>query len=358
MTGPVMIVAGGTGGHVFPGLAVAAELEKRAQAVVWLGTREGIEASAVPAAGIEAEWIQVSGLRGRGLAALPGALVRLARSIVQAIAIMRRRKPRAVLGFGGFVSAPGGLAAWLCRRRLLIHEQNAIPGTANRLLSKVADGVFETFENSFPPAARAQWVGNPVRDALCRVDEPRERYATNRRGHATVLVLGGSQGARALNEKLPHLLAQLPAEERPRVVHQGGRSAELARSAYRSAGVDAEVIEFIDDMAAAYARADLVICRAGATTLSELAAVGVASVLVPFPYAIDDHQRRNAEHFVHAGAAKLVSEDELDVNPTQRMIRDLLADRGRLREMAQAARQLARPDAAAVLADACLEARP
>lgn len=352
-----MILAGGTGGHVFPGLAVAAELEKRAQAVIWLGTREGIEASAVPAAGIEVEWIQVSGLRGRGLAALPGALVRLARSIIQAIGIMRRRKPRAVLGFGGFVSGPGGLAAWLCRRRLLIHEQNAIPGTTNRLLSNVADGVFETFENSFPSSVRARWIGNPVRETLCRVPEPAARYGARGLGAPTVLVLGGSQGARALNEKLPALLASVPPEERPQILHQGGRSADLARSAYARAGIGAQVVDFIDDMASAYAGADLVICRAGATTLAEVAAVGVASVLVPFPYAIDDHQRHNAEHFVRAGAAELVSEADLDAEATCQMVRDLLADRSRLEQMARAARQLARPDAAGTLADACLEAQ-
>lgn len=354
MTRPVMIVAGGTGGHVFPGLAVAAELEKRAQAVVWLGTREGIEASAVPAAGIEAEWIQVSGLRGRGLASLPSALIKLGRSIFQAVGIMRRTRPRAVLGFGGFVSGPGGLAAWLCRHRLLIHEQNAVPGTTNRLLARVADGVFETFQSTFPANARARWVGNPVRESLCRVPEPPERYRENL-GSRTVLILGGSQGARALNEKVAGLLAQIPQQERPRILHQGGRSVELARAAYQNAGVDAEVVDFIDDVADAYARADLVICRAGATTLAEIAAVGVACILVPFPYAIDDHQLRNAEHFVGAGAAELAGEETLDLDATGARLRALLADRSRLEQMACAARRLARPDAAAVLADACME---
>ena len=353
--GPVMIMAGGTGGHVFPALAVAEELRGRAQPVVWMGTRKGLEARVVPAAGIEMEWISVAGLRGRGVGAWLAAPFRIAVAVAQALAAMRRRKPAVVLGMGGFVSGPGGVAAWLCRRPVLIHEQNAIAGTTNRLLSRIARRVFEAFPGSFPGGIAADLVGNPVRREILDLSL-RDRGCDARSGGAIhVLILGGSQGARALNERVAPAVAHLPGHVSVRIWHQAGRGLETARRGYAQHGLDARVDEFVDDMAGAYAWADLVICRAGALTIAELAAAGLGAILVPFPYAVDDHQARNAERFASRGAGVVIPERELSPQRLVRELGALLEQPARIADMGRHARALALPDALTRIADACLE---
>ncbi len=352
----VMILAGGTGGHVFPGLAVANELQRQGRAVIWMGTRRGIEATLVPAAGIPVEWISIAGIRGRGLTTWLAAPVRLARALAQALSILIRVRPVAVLGMGGFVSGPGGVAAWLTRRPLVIHEQNSVAGTTNRLLSRIAARVFEAFPNSFPSSIAAVQVGNPVRSALTELDEPQARLTSRDVGSPRrLLILGGSQGARSLNEQVPAALALLPPADRPEVWHQAGASAPQVVAAYGDAGVDAKVVEFIDDMAEAYSWADLAVCRAGALTLAELAAVGLGAILVPYPYAIDNHQQKNAEYFVARGAAELMTETDLSPQSLADLLLELLPQSDRLVELARVSRALDYPAAAAVVAGACLE---
>ena len=352
---PILIVAGGTGGHVFPGLAVAEALRARARTVIWLGTHRGLEARVVPAQGIEIEWISIAGVRRRGLVAWLIAPFKTAAAVVQVLAALRRRRPAAVLGMGGFVSGPGGIAAWLTRRPLLIHEQNAVVGTTNRWLARLADRIFEAFPGAFPAARSAHCIGNPVRRAIVAVPPPRERAGARVGAQARLLVLGGSQGARTLNETVPAAIARLPTALRPRIRHQAGRTLDEARTAYAAAGVEAEIAPFIEDMAAAYGNADLVIARSGALTIAELAAVGVAAILVPYPYAVDDHQTRNAAYCVERGAAVLIAEAELSPERLALELQSLLAERARLLEMSERAREMARPHAAEDLAAACIE---
>lgn len=353
--GPVMIMAGGTGGHVFPGLAVAEALRARSVGVVWLGTRRGLESRLVPAQGIEIEWISIAGLRGKGAGAWLAAPFRLALALGQALAALRRRKPSAVIGLGGFVSGPGGVAARLTGRPLLIHEQNAVAGTANRALARFASRIYEAFPGSFPARLRAECVGNPVRESIAALPPPARRFADREGARPRLLVLGGSQGARALNRVLPDALARLDAAARPVVRHQAGVSVAETEAAYRQAGVEARVDAFIDDMAEAYGWADFVVARAGALTISELAAAGLGALLVPYPHATDDHQSRNAAHMAEAGAAIAIPERELDAERLARELAPLTGDRARLLAMAEAARRMARPGAAERLADACIE---
>jgi UDP-N-acetylglucosamine--N-acetylmuramyl-(pentapeptide) pyrophosphoryl-undecaprenol N-acetylglucosamine transferase len=352
---PVMIMAGGTGGHVFPGLAVAEALRARGLDVVWLGTRRGLEARLVPAADIPMEWIGIGGLRGKGLRTRLMAPLRLASALAQALGILLRRRPRVVVGFGGFVAGPGGLMAAALRIPLVLHEQNAVPGLTNRWLARFAKRVFTGFPVELPgDKTRRRYVGNPVRADIAALAPPAQRLA-GREGAIRLLVIGGSQGAAALNRSVPAAVAQLPAETRPEIWHQAGeRHLEAAKSAYAQAGVEARVEPFVADMAAAYAWADLVICRSGALTVAELAAAGVPALLVPFPYAVDDHQRVNGRFLVEAGAAVMVIETELT---PQRLAHELqqLVDRSRLLAMAEAARSVARVDAAAAVAEACEE---
>lgn len=361
MTSPrILIMAGGTGGHVFPALAVARELQHCGAQVSWLGTRAGIEAELVPQAGIEIDYISVSGLRGKGLLGWLMAPLRLVRALLQAMSVLRQRQPAAVLGLGGFASGPGGVAAWLSGRPLLIHEQNAVAGLTNRMLSRIAHQVLQAFPGAFPVSAKVTTCGNPVRTEIAALGDPQQRYA-GRDGALRLLVIGGSLGAMALNETLPQALALLPAEQRPLVRHQTGkRHLEQVRAHYAAAGVNAELEPFIADMAAAYGWADLVLCRAGALTVSELAAAGVPAVLVPYPYAVDDHQTRNAQFLVAAQAAVLLPQPEL--NPTrlaallEQYGSDAADGRSTLRAMASAARQQAQPHATQVVAQACLAA--
>ena len=351
----VMVMAGGTGGHVFPALATAHELARRGVEICWLGAPGGFEARLVPQHGFELELVPVRKLRGQGVAAKLLAPVHLVRATLHAAQVLRRRRPGLVLGMGGFVSGPGGVVSRLLGLPLVIHEQNAVPGLTNRWLARIATRVLEAFPGSFPDTTGAVAVGNPVRAEISALPAPEVRLA-GREAPVRLLVVGGSLGAQVLNEVLPAALARLPSGVRPQVRHQAGRGkAEGARAAYRDAGVDAEVSEFLDDMAGAYAWADLVVCRAGALTVSELAAAGVGSVLVPYPHAVDDHQTRNAAFLADAGAARLLPQAGLSAERLGGLLEALVSDRPGLLAMARAARGLARPDATARVADCCEE---
>lgn len=350
---PVLIMAGGTGGHVFPALAVADALRARGVPVVWLGTREGLEARVVPEAGLALEWLSARGLRGKGMTGWLLAPWRILRGTIQAAGVLRRRRPRSVLGVGGYAAGPGALAAWLLRCPLVIHEQNARAGLTNRVLSRLARRVLAGFPGAFPDD-RAEVTGNPVRGDILRLPPPEKRPV--RTGRWRLLVVGGSLGARVLNETVPMALGTLAPDARPEVRHQSGRITEdLARSCYRAAGVEARIDAFLDDMAEAYAWADVVVCRAGALTVSELAIAGVPAVLVPLPHAADDHQTANARYLSDVGAAVLLPQTELSAERLAETLQELGEDRERLRDMARAARGRARPEAAETVAEHCLE---
>ena len=353
----VLIMAGGTGGHVFPALAVARLLRERRCEVVWVGTQRGLEARVVPANGFTIEWLSVTGLRGKGLLAWLLAPWRLMVAVLQALGILRRRKPAVVLGVGGFVTGPGGLAAWLTRRPLLIHEQNAIAGLTNRWLASLAREVLEAFPGSFPASVRARCIGNPVRREIAALPAPEARFA-GRNGPIRVLVIGGSLGAARLNTQVPRALALMPTALRPTVRHQAGeRGLGEAKRAYAEVGVVAVIEPFIEDMAAAYDWADLVVCRAGAITVSELAAAGLGAILVPYPAAVDDHQTLNARFLVDAQAGKSIPEADLTPLRLADELRELLGSgRQKLADMAARARSVAITDADVRLADACAAA--
>ncbi len=360
MTRPVLIMAGGTGGHVFPALALARLLRARSREVIWLGTQRGLEARVVPAENFPIEWLSVGGLRGKGVATLLAAPWQLLRALWQALAIVRRHRPAVVVGMGGFVTGPGGLAAWLCRRPLLIHEQNAIAGFTNRCLAPLAREVLTAFPGAFGPRQRTRLIGNPVREDIAALPVPAQRMA-GRSGAIRLLVVGGSLGALRLNQTVPQAIALLAGAGanalRFEIRHQSGeRHIDAARAAYVQAGVEGDVSAFIADMAQALGWADLVICRAGALTIAELAAAGAASVLVPYPHAVDDHQTHNARFLVEAGAARLLADATLTPELLARALRDLCADRATLLVMAEAARRVARPAAAQQLLEACLAA--
>jgi len=352
---PVMVLAGGTGGHIFPGLAVADALRARDVPVVWLGAQGAMETRLVPQHGIDIDTIAVRGVRGKGLATLLAAPLKVLRAVIAARAVMRVRKPRAVISFGGFAAGPGGLAARLAGIPLVVHEQNRAPGMTNRVLARLADRVLTGFPDTFRDR-REQLVGNPVRAEIAVLPAPAARFA-GRGGDLRILVLGGSQGARALNEAVPAALAILRAGGIGcEVRHQcGAQQVDAATQAYAHAEVEASIEPFIADMAAAYAWADLVLCRAGALTLAELCAAGVGSVLVPFPQAVDDHQTRNAQYLVDHGAAVLLPQHG---DPLAGRIADAITDfqgRAALLQLAESARALARPDAADRVADIVIE---
>ncbi|HUI60198.1 MAG TPA: undecaprenyldiphospho-muramoylpentapeptide beta-N-acetylglucosaminyltransferase [Steroidobacteraceae bacterium] len=357
---PILIMAGGTGGHVFPALALARLLRARSFEVIWLGTRRGLESRVVPAEQIPIEWLSVGGLRGKGWSTLLAAPFKLLLALGQALRIMWRHRPVVVVGLGGFVTGPGGVAAWLTRRPLLIHEQNAVAGFTNRCLSHLAREILEAFPGSFGPGSRARLIGNPVREDISALPPPAGRFSA-RNGAIRILVIGGSQGATRLNAVVPFALARLKQSGNPAIPpidvrHQAGeRWIEAGRQSYASAGVRADVRPFIEDMAEAYSWADLVICRAGALTVSELAAAGVGAILVPFPAAVDDHQTHNAQYLVSEGAAVLIADRELTAARLADELQRLCAGRGKLLAMAERARQLAKPHAADELAASCLE---
>ena len=348
-----MILAGGTGGHIFPGIAVARALRERQVPVVWLGSAGGMETRIVPAHGIAIDTLRIGGLRGKTALTWLAAPFRLLRAVFDALAIVRRQRPRSVLSMGGFAAGPGGIAAWLLRRPLIVHEANRAPGFTNRVLAKFARRVLCGFPGSYK--RDGETVGNPVRAEVAALPPPAQRFA-GRDGVLRLLVLGGSQGARALNNAVPKALAQL-RELKIAVRHQSGENLRAeAESAYANAGVQASIEPFIQDMAAAYGWADLVVCRAGAMTLAEVCAAGVGSLLVPFPLAVDDHQTRNAEYLVERGAARLLPQsDDLSVRLCDALRELLVADRTALLAMADQARAAALPDATARVADICIQ---
>jgi UDP-N-acetylglucosamine--N-acetylmuramyl-(pentapeptide) pyrophosphoryl-undecaprenol N-acetylglucosamine transferase len=354
MTAPILIMAGGTGGHVFPALAVARELRGREEEIVWLGTRHGLEAELIPKEGIPLEWTRVGGLRGKGVLTWLLAPFKLTVAIFDALAVLIRRQPKVVLGMGGFAAGPGGFAAWLLRKPLIIHEQNSVAGLTNRLLAVLAREVLEAFPGSFSARVKAQQVGNPVRTEIVALPEPERRLA-GRKHKLRVLVLGGSLGAKALNETVPRAAAMLSPDRRPDIRHQAGSATfQVAQAAYAAAGVPARVERFIDDVAEAYGWADMVICRAGALTISELAAAGLGAVLVPYPFAVDDHQTHNAEYLVEAGAAVMIPQAELTPESLAAEIEACVADRQIVIDRGMRARAMAWPDATREVAERCL----
>lgn len=342
-------MAGGTGGHIFPALAVADQLRDKGWKVVWLGSRAGMESRLVPQHGFEMQWVRFSGLRGKGFLRAVLLPPNLLIAFWQSARAIFRVRPDVVLGMGGYISFPGGIMAALLARPLVLHEQNSIAGLANRVLARVADRVLVAFPNALK---NSEWTGNPVRRDIAQLPPPERRYH-DRAGNLKVLVVGGSLGARALNEALPRAMALIPQSQRPEVTHQAGeKHLAMLESGYREAGVSATTLAFIRDMAGAYAVADVVICRAGALTVSELAAAGIASVLVPFPAAVDDHQTFNARYLADRSAAVLLPQAEL----TPRKLADLLLGftREELLETASRARALGKPDAARIVAERCM----
>lgn len=355
----VLVMAGGTGGHVFPALAVADVLRRGGARVEWLGTPRGIENSLVPAANIALHHIRIEGVRGRGVMGLLKAPFLILLAVLQAIAIIRKIKPDVVIGFGGFASGPGGVAAKLLRKPLVIHEQNAIAGTTNRLLSKIANRVLAAFDGAFMTSnLNAQAVGNPVRDLIASLPNPAQRYDLRAEENEALhlLVLGGSLGAKAINELVPQALAKISASERPIVRHQAGKNhLETTLALYSQHQVNAKVDAFLDDMAAAYAWADIVICRAGALTVSELMAAGVAALLIPLPSAIDDHQTFNAAILTRADAGMAIAQQDLTAEKLATLLQTQLHERASLKRMATNARSLALPQAAETVATICVE---
>jgi len=349
VTKTILIMAGGTGGHIMPGLAVADHLKALGWRVVWMGNPDGMEARLVPARGFEMAWVRFGALRGKGLLRKFLLPINLLRAFAQARQEIKRIRPDVVLGFGGYITFPGGMMAVAAGVPLVLHEQNSVAGLANRVLALVADRVL----TGFPGVLRkGQWVGNPVRPDIAALTPPADRYPL-REGPLNVLVVGGSLGAAILNETVPQALALIDEVERPQIVHQAGEKHMQALAwAYAQEGVKARLVPFIEDMAGAYAWADLVICRAGALTVAELAAAGVASVLVPFPHAVDDHQTGNARFLCSAGAAVLLPQD----NMTPEGLAELRhLSRRQLLQMAEKAHSLARPDATEVVAQACMD---
>lgn len=351
----MMIMAGGTGGHVFPALAVAEELQNLGVFVEWLGTARGIENNIVPAANINLHHISVEGVRGRGILGLLKAPFLIVLAVLQAMYIFYKVKPHVVIGFGGFASGPGGVAAKLLRKPLVIHEQNSIAGTTNRLLAKIANRILVAFAGAFEGA---QVVGNPVRKLISNIPMPDERY-TMRKQHKEplhLLVLGGSLGAKAINELLPKSLALLPNNARPLVWHQAGKNhVEATLALYMQNQVDAKVDAFVENMADAYAWADIIVCRAGALTVSELMAAGVAALLIPLPSAIDDHQTHNANILVQSHAGITFAQQELTSEKLAELLVVDFSDREYLKTLATNARALALPHAAKTVATTALE---
>ena len=350
----LLVLAGGTGGHVFPALAVAENLRDRGVEVVWLGTRSGMEARAIPAAGFDIEWINIRGARGKGVWGWLRTPFLMLAAMIQTIGVVLRRRPGAFLGMGGFVAGPGGLVAWLLRRPLLIHEANALAGMTNRFLARLATTVMTGFPGTFTTSIRAQYVGNPVRPEIVSLPPPEQRLS-GRSGPLRLLIVGGSQGARALNTKLPAIINGLSTDQTFDVWHQTGAQQQAeVEQAYKHYSITARVEPFIDKMSSAYEWADLVLCRSGAMTVAEVSVAGVSAVFVPFPYAVGDHQTANAEFLSQREAAFLVAEDKLaqDLPP---LLAQCCNDRSRLLGIARNARALAKPEATQTVADICME---
>lgn len=349
MTQTVLIMAGGTGGHIMPGLAVAEQLRAQGWKIAWLGNPDGMEAKLVAGRGYEMAWLNFSALRGKGVLRKLALPLNLLRGFVGARRVLSRIRPDVVLGFGGYITFPGGMMAVLRGIPLVLHEQNAVAGLANRVLAQVATRALTGFPGVL---TKGECTGNPVRPEIAALPEPTLRYA-GRSGPLHILVIGGSLGAQALNAVVPEAWALMAAEDRPEVVHQAGvKHLPLLQGLYASAEVRAHCVAFIEDMAGAYAWADLVICRAGALTIAELAAAGVASILVPYPHAVDDHQVANARFLANAGAAILLPQAELTA---ERLAGIRTMPRSQLLQMAEKARELAQPQATATVARVCIE---
>ena len=345
-----LIMAGGTGGHIFPGLAVAEELRARGWRVHWLGAPGSMESRIVPQHGFPLELIDFSGVRGKGLVTLALLPLRLLRAFWQALQVVRRVKPDVVVGLGGYITFPGGMMGVLCGKRLVLHEQNSVAGMANKVLAGVADRVFTAFPGVLK---KAQWVGNPLRAAFTRQAAPSERFV-GRTGPLRLLVVGGSLGAQALNDIVPRALALIPAENRPVVTHQSGATQiDTLRANYQAAGVQAELTPFIDDTASAFAAADIIVCRAGASTVTEIAAVGAAAIFVPFPFAVDDHQTTNARFLVNAGGGWLVQQSDLTPEGLAKML--LNSERTVLVDIAEKAKNMQKINATREVVAACEE---
>ncbi|HWI78039.1 MAG TPA: undecaprenyldiphospho-muramoylpentapeptide beta-N-acetylglucosaminyltransferase [Ramlibacter sp.] len=345
-----LVMAGGTGGHIFPGLAVAEALRERAWRVHWLGAAGSMESQLVPPRGFAFETIAFSGVRGKGLTTLAFLPMRLIKAFWQSIGVLRRVKPDVVIGLGGYIAFPAGMMSVLLGKPLVLHEQNSVAGMANRILASVADRVFTAFPGVLGKGA---WIGNPLRPAFLQQPGPAERLGS-RSGPLRLLVVGGSLGAKALNETVPKALALIPADRRPSVVHQSGaRQIDELRANYKAAGVQAELTPFIEDTAQAYAQADLIVCRAGASTVTEIAAVGAAAVFVPFPSAVDDHQTTNAKFLVDAGGGWLVQQRDL----SPQWLADLLqkVERPELVRRAVAAKRMEKTQATGEVVAACEE---
>ncbi len=350
MSRTILIMAGGTGGHIYPGLAVADALRTQGWNVVWLGAPNSMEAELVPKHGYPVAWVNFTGVRGKGMLRLLALPFTLLRALGQSAVAIFSYRPDVVLGMGGYITMPGGLMAAMLRRPLVIHEQNSIAGMSNKVLAKLAARVLSGFPDVLK---RTEWCGNPVRADIAALPEPKERYAT-RSGKLNVLVVGGSLGARALNEAMPKALALMNEQDRPNVVHQTGKkNLETVQQLYKQAGAKADIRPFLDDMATQYAHADVLICRAGALTIAELAAAGVASVLIPLPIAVDDHQTHNARFLSERGAAVLLPQKELSGEKLAQLLRGF--DREKLLVMAQAARNQAKPEATQTVAKVCAE---
>jgi UDP-N-acetylglucosamine--N-acetylmuramyl-(pentapeptide) pyrophosphoryl-undecaprenol N-acetylglucosamine transferase len=343
-----LVMAGGTGGHIFPGLAVAEALRARGWRVHWLGAPDSMESQLVPPRGFPLETIAFGGVRGKGIQTLVLLPLKLLRAFWQSIQVVRRVQPNVVVGLGGYITFPAGMMSVLLGKPLVLHEQNSVAGMANKVLAGVADRVYSAFPKVI---AKGEWVGNPLREAFLRQPPPEARFA-GRSGPLKLLVVGGSLGAKALNEIVPKALARIAPEERPRVLHQSGaKQVDELRANYAAAGVQAELTPFIDDTASAYAEADLVICRAGASTVTELAAVGAAALFVPFPHAVDDHQTTNAKFLVDAGGGWLVPQSELTPESLSTFLQEL--DRAELLRCAAAAKKLEKTQATEQVVAAC-----
>lgn len=346
----IMIMAGGTGGHIFPALAVAEILRAQGWKVIWMGAPGSMESELVPQQGYEMVWVDFAGLRRKGWLRKAKLPFSLAFAMWQSAMALLNYRPNVVLGMGGYITFPGGITAALLRIPLVIHEQNSVAGLSNKTLARWAKRVLSGFPGVLP---RAEWCGNPVRADIATMPEPETRYAA-RSGKLNVLVVGGSQGAKAINECVPKALALLPEDQRPDVLHQSGHvHLEAVQAAYKNAGVNAEVMPFLDEMAFIYSQADLVICRAGALTVAELSAAGLASILVPYPYAVDDHQTANAQFLSLSNAAILLPQEEMTPERLAHILENM--SRARALEMAVSARQHAKPDAAQQVANVCVE---
>jgi UDP-N-acetylglucosamine--N-acetylmuramyl-(pentapeptide) pyrophosphoryl-undecaprenol N-acetylglucosamine transferase len=365
----VLVMAGGTGGHIFPALAVAKRLIQQGHTVRWLGTKNSMEAGITQANEIPISYVSISGIRGKGVKTKLLAPMRLAWAFTQSLKVMLSFKPEVVLGMGGYVTGPAGIAAWVTRRRLIIHEQNAIAGMTNQILARFSHKVLEAFPNSFPQSITANLTGNPVREDFHKLLAPEKRSGKNTSPALKILILGGSGGAQSLNNIIPQILSTWGDKPKPMVWHQAGaKHIANAKQAYSVAGINVEInsvvnaginiklVDFIQDMPNAYAWADIVICRAGALTIAEIAAAGVASILIPYPYAVDDHQTKNADYLVASGAALMIQERDLNVEKLRDLLQDLAANPAKILAMAKAAHKLAKPESLDKVVEFCLQA--